>query len=68
MCAERARQHARDAELSAERTCIALERLQKLCEPSFDEETMQAFKQLITTADGSRPIMSSNEQASHMGS
>jgi hypothetical protein len=48
--AELARKHARDAELNVERVGIELQRLEKLCEPSFDDETMQAIRQLIVTA------------------
>lgn len=50
MSAELARKHARDAELNAERADIGLQRLKKLCESSFDDETMQAIKELITAA------------------
>jgi hypothetical protein len=48
--AELARKHARDAELNVERVGIELQRLERLCTPSFDEETMQAIRQLISTA------------------
>lgn len=51
LSAERARKHARDAELNVERVGLELQRLEKLCKPSFDDETMQAIRQLIVAAD-----------------
>ncbi|XPS79879.1 hypothetical protein M3J09_011849 [Ascochyta lentis] len=48
--AELARKHARDAELNAERAGVELKRLEKLCEPGFGCEVLQAMKQLITAA------------------
>ncbi|KAF2627524.1 hypothetical protein BU25DRAFT_49456 [Macroventuria anomochaeta] len=50
LSAELARKHARDAELNADRAGIELKRLEKLCESSFDDETMLAIKQLIVAA------------------
>lgn len=50
LSAELARKHARDAELNADRAGLELKRLVQLCEPGFDDETMQSVKQLITAA------------------
>jgi hypothetical protein len=48
--AAKAKKHARDAELNAERAGVELERMQKLCEPDFDHETLQAIKNLMRCA------------------
>nr|GFD56862.1 hypothetical protein [Tanacetum cinerariifolium] len=45
--AELARKHARDAELNVERAGLGLKRLEKLCEPGFDNETMQLVRHVI---------------------
>lgn len=45
--AAKAKKHARHAELNAERATVELERMQKLCEPVFDHETVQAIKELV---------------------
>ncbi|KAJ4988826.1 hypothetical protein SVAN01_05633 [Stagonosporopsis vannaccii] len=50
LSAELAKKHARDAELNADRAGLELKRLAKLCEPVFDNETMQSIKQLIMAA------------------
>ncbi|KAF1926227.1 uncharacterized protein M421DRAFT_94085 [Didymella exigua CBS 183.55] len=50
LSAELARKHARDAELNAERAGVELKRLEQLCEPDFDDDTMQAIRQLIMAA------------------
>jgi len=55
LSAELARKHARDAELNAERVGIELQRLERLCKPSFDNETMQAVRQLIVASGGVTP-------------
>jgi len=34
--------------LHAQRASVELKRLEKLCEPSFDNEMLQALEQLIT--------------------
>lgn len=47
LSAELAKKHARDAELNAERAIIELQRLEELCKPNFDDDTMQAIRQLI---------------------
>ncbi|KAF3036364.1 hypothetical protein E8E11_002900 [Didymella keratinophila] len=55
LSAELARKHARDAELNAEHVGIELQRLERLCKPSFDNETMQAVRQLIVVSGGVAP-------------
>lgn len=45
--AELAIKHAHNAELNAWRVSNELRRLEKLCEPGFDKETIMAIKQLI---------------------
>lgn len=45
--AEKAKEHARNAELKVERASLELLRLQNLCAPDFDEETLQAIKELV---------------------
>ncbi|KAG9205554.1 hypothetical protein G6514_008196 [Epicoccum nigrum] len=51
MSADLAKQDAVEAELNAKRVCIELERLESLCEPGFDAETMQAIRQLISAGN-----------------
>jgi hypothetical protein len=45
--ATKAGKHARQAKLNAERAGVELERMQKLCEPDFDHETIEAIKILV---------------------
>jgi hypothetical protein len=47
--AEKARMHARDAELYADRAHMGLERLLQLCEPGFDGETLQGIKHVVNS-------------------
>ncbi|KAF2128010.1 hypothetical protein P153DRAFT_397892 [Dothidotthia symphoricarpi CBS 119687] len=47
LSAEKARKHARDAELNAGRVTVELERLHKLCKADFDGETLTTIKELI---------------------
>ncbi|KAH7394347.1 hypothetical protein BKA66DRAFT_456139 [Pyrenochaeta sp. MPI-SDFR-AT-0127] len=47
---EKARKHARDAELHADRAGMALIQLQKLCEPILDGQTLLAIKELVQQA------------------
>ncbi|KAH6643065.1 hypothetical protein C7974DRAFT_386722 [Boeremia exigua] len=61
LSAELAWKYARDADLKAQCAGTELERLQKLCQPSFDNETMQAIKQLITAAGVTRLPKSSGK-------
>ena len=51
LSAEKAKKHARDAELNVERASMELIRLQRLCEPEFDGETLQAIKELVKRAN-----------------
>jgi hypothetical protein len=59
--ATKAKRHAREAEINAERAGIELERLQKLCEPDFDHETVQAIKELVMCVGS----IGREEQSSH---
>jgi hypothetical protein len=61
MSAELARKHARDAELNAERAGVELQRLQKLCEPDFDDETLQAIKLLTMTTGVVEPSVAAGK-------
>lgn len=65
LSAELARKHAHDAELHAERAGVELTRLEKLCEPGFDDAAMQAIRQLITT-DGVVELSETNQKESIM--
>lgn len=47
MSTEKARKHARDAELNAERAGMELVRMQKLCAPVLDSETLLAIEELL---------------------
>lgn len=47
--AAHAKKYARQAELSVHRAGMELERLQKLCRPDFDDETVRAVRALVNS-------------------
>jgi hypothetical protein len=49
--ADLAKKHARDAELNVGRASVELNKLQELCTPDFDIETLQAIKNLVKSAE-----------------
>jgi hypothetical protein len=46
---EKARKHARDAELCAEKSRLALLHMLKLCEGLFDKETAESIRALASS-------------------
>jgi hypothetical protein len=61
MSADLAKKYAIEAELNAKRVCIELERLESLCKPGFDTETMHAIRQLITAVNDTELPYSNGE-------
>ena len=61
MSADLAKKHAIEAEFNAKRACIELGRLESLCEPGFDTETMQAIRQLISAVNNTELPCSNGE-------
>ncbi|KAJ4292541.1 hypothetical protein N0V90_009204 [Kalmusia sp. IMI 367209] len=53
--ATKAQKHARQAELNAQRASVELGRLQQLCEPELDDETVRAIKDLVRSVSSVEP-------------
>ena len=50
LSAEKAKKHARDAELNAQRAGVEIDRLQRLCETDFDTKTRETIQEMIQEA------------------